>query len=163
MSKIIFNNYKIFCIRRNYCATSKDIKRKLSELSAMGSKGILENEKKIWARTSPADLYYVRNEHNPKIMKSSSKLQELCMTFKRVLIDRAAAARKLQVCFNFHKLSCVRKLCKSVFCQLSISHHMNHLQEKQKRVFVVISLKLVVALHPIVTILWMKMIEQWKN
>jgi len=63
----------------------------------MGSKGILENEKKIWTRTSPADLYYVRDEDNPKIMKGSFKLQELCMTFKRVLIDRAAAARELQV------------------------------------------------------------------
>jgi len=84
-------------LRRNYCATSKDIKRKLSELSAMGSKGILESEKKIWTRTSPADLYYVRDENNPKIMKSTLKLQELCVTFKTVLIDRAAAARELQV------------------------------------------------------------------
>lgn len=63
----------------------------------MGSKGILENEKKIWIRTSPADLYYARDENNPKIMKGTSKLQELCITFKRVLIDRAAAARELQV------------------------------------------------------------------
>lgn len=87
----------MFYIRRNYCATSKDIKRKLNELSALGSKGILENEKKIWTRTSPADLYYIRDENNPKIMKSTSKLQELCITFKRVLINRAAAARELQV------------------------------------------------------------------
>lgn len=63
----------------------------------MGSKGILESEKKIWTRTSPADLYYIRDENNPKIMKSTFKLQELCMTFKKVLIDRAAAARELQV------------------------------------------------------------------
>lgn len=65
----------------------------------MGSKGILESEKKIWTRTSPADLYYVRSEGNLKIMKGTSKLQELCMTFKKVLIDRAAAARELQVHF----------------------------------------------------------------
>lgn len=88
---------KFFYIRRDYCATSKDIKRKLSELSVMESKGILEGEKKIWTRTSPADLYYARDENNPKIMKATSKLQELCVTFKRVLIDRAAAARELQV------------------------------------------------------------------
>jgi len=86
-----------FYIRRNYCATSKDIKRKLNELSVLGSKGLLESEKKIWTRTSPADLYYVRDENNSKIVKSTLKLQELCITFKKVLIDRAAAARELQV------------------------------------------------------------------
>ncbi len=32
-----------------------------------------------------------------KIVKSTLKLQELCITFKKVLIDRAAAARELQV------------------------------------------------------------------
>lgn len=64
----------------------------------MGSEGILESEKKIWTRTAPADLYYFRDEINPKIMKSTVKLQELCMTFKRLLIDRATEARALQVC-----------------------------------------------------------------
>lgn len=84
-------------IRRNYCATSKDMERRLSELSAIGSEGILENEKKIWTRTAPADLYYVRDENDLKVMRSTSKLQELCATFKQLLIDRAAAARELQV------------------------------------------------------------------
>lgn len=88
----IYVNY-----RRNYCATSKDIQRKLNELSAIGSEGILENEKRIWTRTAPADLYYVRDENNPKIMRSTAKLEELCAKFKKLLIDRAAAARALQV------------------------------------------------------------------
>ncbi|EFN85596.1 ribonuclease 3 [Harpegnathos saltator] len=82
--------------RRNYCATSKDIERKLDELSAMGSEGILESERKIWTRTAPADLYYSRDENNPKIMRSTSKLLDLCAVFKKLLIDRAAAARALQ-------------------------------------------------------------------
>lgn len=69
----------------------------MNELSAMGSEGILESEKKIWTRTAPADLYYSRDENNPKIMKSTVKLQELCMTFKKLLIDRATEARALQV------------------------------------------------------------------
>lgn len=73
------------------------MERRLSELSAIGSEGILENEKKIWTRTAPADLYYVRDENDPKMMKSTLKLQELCVTFKQLLIDRAAAARALQV------------------------------------------------------------------
>ncbi|XP_014481243.1 PREDICTED: ribonuclease 3 [Dinoponera quadriceps] len=82
--------------RRNYCATSKDIERKLGELSAMGSEGILESERKIWTRTAPADLYYSRDEKDPKVMRSTSKLLELCATFKRLLIDRAAEARSKQ-------------------------------------------------------------------
>lgn len=93
-----FNKNKNFTYtRRNYCATSKDIERKMNELSAMGSEGILESGKKIWTRTAPADLYYVRDESNPKIMRSTAKLKELCATFQKLLIDRAAAARALQV------------------------------------------------------------------
>lgn len=69
----------------------------MSELSAIGSEGIFENEKKMWTRTSPADLYYVRDENNPKLMRSTARLKELCATFKKVLIDRAAIARALQV------------------------------------------------------------------
>lgn len=93
-----------FYIRRNYCATSKDIERKLDELSAMGSEGIIESEKKIWIRTAPADLYYVRDETNPKVMRSTPKLQELCATFRKLLIDRAAVARALQVYSFSYKL-----------------------------------------------------------
>jgi ribonuclease-3 len=64
----------------------------------MGSEGILEHERKIWTRTAPADLYYVRDENNPKIMRGTPKLKELCVSFKKLLIDRAAVARALQVC-----------------------------------------------------------------
>lgn len=94
-NKIIKINY-----RRNYCATSKDIERKMGELNAMGTEGILENERKIWTRTAPADLYYSRDEKNPKIMRATTKLNELCEIFKKLFIERAAAARALQV-LNF--------------------------------------------------------------
>ncbi|XP_018395838.1 PREDICTED: ribonuclease 3 [Cyphomyrmex costatus] len=109
--------------RRNYCATSNDIRRKLNELSAMGSKGILESEKKIWTRTSPADLYYARDEDNPKIMKSTSKLQDLCVIFKKVLIDRAAAARELQPPYEPPSRKTRARLCrhKSEACSSSSS------------------------------------------
>nr|KAF7412907.1 hypothetical protein H0235_012758 [Vespula pensylvanica] len=59
--------------RRNYCATSKDMERKMDELSAMGPEGIMENERKIWTRTAPADLYYTRDETNSKIMKEQQQ------------------------------------------------------------------------------------------
>ncbi|XP_012538290.2 ribonuclease 3 isoform X2 [Monomorium pharaonis] len=120
--------------RRNYCATSKDIKRKLSELSAMGSKGILESEKKIWTRTSPADLYYVRDENNPKIMKGSSKLRELCLTFKAVLINRAAAARALQPPYEPPPRKTRARLCrhKSEACSSSSSDSENSMDEDDR-------------------------------
>jgi len=66
----------------------------------MGSEAILEHERKIWIRTAPADLYYIRDENNSKIMRGTSKLKELCTSFKKLLIDRAVVARALQVCLR---------------------------------------------------------------
>lgn len=82
--------------RRNYCANSKDMEKKLDELSAMGPEGIMEHERKVWTRTAPADLYYARDESNPKIMIGTPKLMELCDIFKELLVDRSGAARALQ-------------------------------------------------------------------
>lgn len=83
--------------RQDYCATSKDMERKMDELSAMGPEGIMENARKVWTRTAPADLYYTRDESNPKMMRGTAKLRELCELFKKALLDRAMAARALQV------------------------------------------------------------------
>ncbi|KMQ94989.1 ribonuclease 3-like protein [Lasius niger] len=120
--------------RRNYCATSKDMERKLNELSAMGSEGILESEKKIWTRTAPADLYYYRNENNPKIMKSTVKLQELCVTFKRLLIDRAAGARALQPPYEPPPRKTRARLCrhKSEACSSSSSDSDSSMDEDDR-------------------------------
>ncbi|XP_070158959.1 ribonuclease 3 isoform X2 [Polyergus mexicanus] len=120
--------------RRNYCATSKDIERKLNELSAMGSEGILESEKKIWTRTAPADLYYFRDENNPKIMKSTIKLQELCMTFKRLLIDRATEARALQPPYEPPPRKTRARLCrhKSEACSSSSSDSDSSMDEDDR-------------------------------
>ncbi|XP_029678155.1 LOW QUALITY PROTEIN: ribonuclease 3-like [Formica exsecta] len=120
--------------RRNYCATSKDIERKLNELSAMGSEGILESEKKIWTRTAPADLYYFRDENNPKIMRSTVKLQELCMTFKRLLIDRATEARALQPPYEPPPRKTRARLCrhKSEACSSSSSDSDSSMDEDDR-------------------------------
>lgn len=120
--------------RRNYCATSKDIERKLNELSAMGSEGILESEKKIWTRTAPADLYYFRDENNPKIMKSTAKQQELCMTFKRLLIDRATEARALQPPYEPPPRKTRARLCrhKSEACSSSSSDSDSSMDEDDR-------------------------------
>ena len=91
--------FYFICSRQDYCATSKDMERKMDELSAMGPEGIMENARKVWTRTAPADLYYSRDDNNPKIMNGTLKLHELCELFKKILLNRAAAARALQVCF----------------------------------------------------------------
>ena len=50
------------CFRMNYCATSAEMQKKLEELAKMKPEEIVEHEKKVWTRTAPADLYYVRDE-----------------------------------------------------------------------------------------------------
>ena len=50
------------CFRMNYCATSAEMQKKLEELAKMKPDEIVEHEKKVWTRTAPADLYYVRDE-----------------------------------------------------------------------------------------------------
>lgn len=120
--------------RSNYCATSKEIERKLDELSAMGSEGILENERKIWTRTAPADLYYIRDEYNPKVMKSTSRLQELCATFKRLLIDRATAQRASQPPYKPPLRKTRTRLCrhKSEACNSSSSNSDSSMDEEDR-------------------------------
>ncbi|KAF7989389.1 hypothetical protein HCN44_008063 [Aphidius gifuensis] len=76
--------------RKNYCATSKDIERKMDEL---GPDGIHEFERKAWTRTAPADLYYTRDDKNTKIVRGTKKLCNLCDKFKDVLLDRASRER----------------------------------------------------------------------
>lgn len=48
--------------RMNYCATTAEMQKKLEELARMKPEEIVEHEKKVWTRTAPADLYYVRDE-----------------------------------------------------------------------------------------------------
>ncbi|XP_053988882.1 ribonuclease 3 [Hylaeus volcanicus] len=107
--------------RQDYCETSKDMERKMDELSAMGPEGIMENARKVWTRTAPADLYYNRDDNNPKVMRGTPKLQELCELFKKLLIDRAAAARALQPPYEPPPRKTRARLCrhKSEVCSSS--------------------------------------------
>lgn len=137
----------------------------MDELSAMGPEGIMKNARKVWTRTAPADLYYNRDESNPKIMRGTPKLHELCELFKKVLLNRAAAARALQVYLFSSNIIYVENFCifKNIFNLLLYSLLMNHPQEKLEPVYAGTNLKLVVALLLTVIVQWMKMTEQWKN
>ncbi|XP_066595146.1 ribonuclease 3 [Prorops nasuta] len=120
--------------RQNYCATSRDMERKMDELSAIGPEGILENERKIWTRTAPADLYYTRDENNSKVMRGTAKLLELCETFKKLLIDRASKARASQPPYEPPPRKTRARLCrhKSEACSSSSSDSDSSMDEDDR-------------------------------
>ncbi|XP_012145927.1 ribonuclease 3 drosha [Megachile rotundata] len=120
--------------RQDYCATSKDMERKMDELSAMGPEGIMENARKVWTRTAPADLYYVRDENNLKLMRGTSKLYELCESFKKVLLDRATGARALQPPYEPPPRKTRARLCrhKSEACSSSSSDSDSSMDEDDR-------------------------------
>ncbi|KAF4526532.1 hypothetical protein B566_EDAN005899 [Ephemera danica] len=53
-----------------------------------------EPDRKQWIRSTPADLFYTPDVTNPKVMKGTARLEELCVQFKEKLVDRAAKARE---------------------------------------------------------------------
>lgn len=75
--------------RKNYCATREEVNRRMEEMNSDSEEDILEKEKKIWTRTTPADLYYQRDEENPKIIRGTQRLSKICETFNDELVSRA--------------------------------------------------------------------------
>lgn len=73
--------------RKDYCATSEEISRKMQEISNNQDEN-LEKEKLIWIRTTPADLYYVRSDDKPKVIEATDRLLKLCNTFNEELVLR---------------------------------------------------------------------------
>ncbi|PSN38985.1 Ribonuclease 3 [Blattella germanica] len=67
--------------------------QKYHELSKLKENEGIEQEKKDWTRTSPADLYYMRDKNHPKLMRATSRLVSLCKKFNVKLLERAEKAR----------------------------------------------------------------------
>lgn len=82
--------------RKNYCATREEVSNKIEELEKVNQEDTLEKEKDIWTRSTPADLYYVRDEQNTKIIRSTPKLLQLCHLFDDVLLLRAKKVNDLK-------------------------------------------------------------------
>ncbi|XP_067003035.1 ribonuclease 3 [Anabrus simplex] len=80
--------------RENFCSNTKEMHKKLEELSKMKPEEILEHEKKVWTRSAPADLYYIRDDENPKVMRATPKLQALTEKFDYNLVTRAERVRQ---------------------------------------------------------------------
>lgn len=81
--------------RKEFCYTSEDISKKMEELSNT-QEDTIEKEKKIWTRTTPADLHYMRDEKNSKIIKASDRLLKFCNKFSEELVLRAQKVNELK-------------------------------------------------------------------
>ncbi|RZC39854.1 Pep deformylase, Ribonuclease 3 and/or dsrm domain containing protein, partial [Asbolus verrucosus] len=75
--------------RKNYCSTREEVSNKIQELSKLDQEAVLEQEKKIWTRSTPADLFYMKDESNPKVTKATAKLKQICDHFEETLVMRA--------------------------------------------------------------------------
>lgn len=69
---------------------------KMEELSRVNQEDALEKEKNMWTRSTPADLYYMRDEQNPKVVKATPKLSQLCEQFNENLVLRAEKVNNLK-------------------------------------------------------------------
>ncbi|KAF5287701.1 hypothetical protein FQA39_LY15801 [Lamprigera yunnana] len=75
--------------RKNYCATREQVCNKIKELSKIGIEEILEEEKSIWTRSTPADLYYEKDPNNSKVTRATERLLKVCDVFNETLVLRA--------------------------------------------------------------------------
>lgn len=98
--------------RKNYCATSEEINTKLEELSKYTQEETIEREKSIWTRTTPADLFYVRDDENPKIIRGTAKLAETCDSFYEELVLRSEKINALKPKYEPPQRKKKTRLCK---------------------------------------------------
>ncbi|KAF5298625.1 hypothetical protein FQR65_LT09721 [Abscondita terminalis] len=75
--------------RQNYCSTREQVCNKIKELSKIGLEEIIEGEKSIWTRSTPADLYYEKDSTNSKVTKATDRLLKVCEVFNDTLVLRS--------------------------------------------------------------------------
>ncbi|KAJ8737740.1 hypothetical protein PYW08_000335 [Mythimna loreyi] len=77
--------------RKNYCKTSEDFIEKMEQWSKENNSEE-EETSKMWYRSSPAELYYKQVENGPMVQQTS-KLENICESFFKELIERGRKAR----------------------------------------------------------------------
>lgn len=82
--------------RKNYCSTREEVSNKIHELSKVDHEEVLEQEKNIWTRSTPSDLYYRKDESNSKITRATKRLVQICDKFNEELVLRAESVNKLK-------------------------------------------------------------------
>lgn len=105
--------------RKNYCATGEEVSSKIEELSKLNQEDVLEREKNIWTRSTPADLYYVRDVNNPKIVRATPKLLALCEVFNENLVLRAKKINEMKPKYDPPPRKNRARLCKHK-CKLKL-------------------------------------------
>lgn len=90
----------------------------------MNIEEIIEQEKKVWTRSAPADLYYQRDPDNPLKMRATSKLEELCSRFEDELIKANEGAKEKYPPYKPFKQRrnirrCKGRSCKDADCMKS--------------------------------------------
>ncbi|XP_055859421.1 ribonuclease 3 [Episyrphus balteatus] len=101
--------------RSYFCETSEEIAKKLAELE--------ENEEKdVWIRSSPADIYY-RRTNNGNEVEGTSRLEALCNLFDEELVKRSDKAKAKMEAYTLPPRKHRRRLCKhkSEICSSSSS------------------------------------------
>ncbi|XP_059350405.1 LOW QUALITY PROTEIN: ribonuclease 3-like [Daphnia carinata] len=71
------------------------------QYSSITPEEIMENERKIWTRCAPADLYYTRDVANPRLMHGTDKLKITINQFNNDLLKRGDEARTMQPKFDY--------------------------------------------------------------
>lgn len=89
--------------RSNYCETSDDITRKLSEMDP-------NENKDLWVRSSPADIYYKRCENGD--VESTNRLDTLCTLFDQELVGRGPKIRETQPPYKTPPRKRKHKVCR---------------------------------------------------
>ena len=79
--------------------------KKMDDYLKLSPDEIIDQEKKIWTRSSPADLYYERDMKNPVVLKATPRLQKLLDRFEEELIKRAVNARDTFPPYKPYRLS----------------------------------------------------------
>ena len=79
--------------------------KKMNDYLKLSPDEIIDQEKKIWTRSSPADLYYERDMNNPVVLKATPRLQKLLDRFEDELIKRAGKARDKFPAYKPYRLS----------------------------------------------------------
>uniref|UniRef100_A0A2A4K3R9 Ribonuclease 3 n=1 Tax=Heliothis virescens TaxID=7102 RepID=A0A2A4K3R9_HELVI len=77
--------------RKNYCKTSEDFIEKMEQWSKEHNSDE-EEASKMWYRSSPAELYYKQIEEGSGVQQTN-KLEKICETFMKQLIERGRNAR----------------------------------------------------------------------
>ena len=71
---------------------SKD--RELRDLAKLSPEEVIEQERKVWIRSAPADLYYERDRENPCIMRATHKSRQLLARFQEKLVTVSVRERE---------------------------------------------------------------------